>query len=147
MMMFDVPGDTLATLAEANCYHACRSTGAAWAPLTDERKQQLLREAFDYLRGQYGPVWTAGVPFGVLADGVTVATGARDACALLALRALSGPLDPELKAQKTEVSVGPITTKYADAPNGGRRTFPDVGRLIGPYLPPIVRGSVKLVRA
>jgi hypothetical protein len=147
MMMFDVPVDTLATVAEANCYHACRSTGVAWAPLTDERKQQLLREAFDYLRGEYGQVWTAGVPFGVLADGVTVALGARDACSLLALRALAGPLDPEMQPQVIESTLGPITKKYAAAPNNGRRTFPDVGRLMGPYLSPIVRGSVPLVRA
>lgn len=145
-MSNNVPTDSLATVADANLYHACRSTGAAWAGLSSERKEQLLHEAFDYLRGEYAPAWPAAVPFGMKADGVTIETAARDACSILAMRALAGPLDPELKPQVIESTLGPITKKYAVAPNNGRRTFPDVGRLMGPYLAPIVRGCIPLIR-
>lgn len=144
-MALTVPDESLASVTEANCYHAKRGA-PAWEALDVARKEQLLRQAFDYLRGEYAPAWPVDQSFGLLADGVTVALGARDACALLALRALAGPLDPEIKAQAIEKTVGPLTTKYAEAPNGGRRGFPDVGRLMGPYLVPIVRGSVPLIR-
>jgi hypothetical protein len=146
-MPLTVPDESLATVTEANCYHACRSSGNAWTVLTTERKEQLLREAFDYLRGEYAPLWPADVAFGMKADGVTIETAARDACSLLAMRALAGPLDPELQPQVIESTVGPLTKKYAAATNNGRRSFPDVGRLLGPYLVPIIRGCAPLVRA
>lgn len=150
MALITTPGDSaesLCTVAEADAYHLARGTMTRWSPLDTERKEQLLRDAYAYLHGEFWGAWDSAVPFGTLADGVTVAKGAREACAVLALRALDGPLDPELAPQAIEETIGPITTKYATAPNSGRRMMPDIARMVAPYLPPIVRGSVPLVRA
>jgi hypothetical protein len=150
MALNTTPGDSaesLCTVAEADAYHTARGTMVRWSPLDTEHKEQLLRDAYTYLHGEFWSAWNSAVPFGTLPDGVTVARGAREACAVLALRRLDGPLDPELTPQAIEETIGPITTKYAAAPNNGRRTMPDIARMMGPYLPPIVRGSVPLVRA
>lgn len=145
-MALEVPGESLCSVADADLYHDGRGNAATWTALEKSRKEQLLRQAYDYLYGEYASAWPAGVPFGMLAD-ESIAKGARDACAVLALKAKDGPLDPEITPQVIEKETGPIKKKFAEAANGGRRTFPDVARLIGPYLPPIVRGSVPLVRA
>jgi hypothetical protein len=104
----------------------------------------------------YVSAWPAGQVFGTTSDVPDVIMrGARDACARLALYALDGPLDAEVDGQVVEQTVGPITTKYAPAVNRTptvnaqprRRTFPDVARLMTPYLTPTNPYSVPMVRA
>ena len=153
MALNTTPGDeceSLCTVNEANDYHTKRGNVAAWMPLETTRKEELLRDAYDWLLGVYRSRWPSGELFGTVA-GVpdpVIMKGARDSCALLALYRLDGPLDAEVAPQVTEQTVGPITTKYANAtPAATRRQFPDVARLMAPYLVAIDRYSVPLVRA
>lgn len=142
-----VPDESLATVAEANAYHEGRGNVAAWAPLETENKEQLLRRAYDYLFAVYGSQWAADVAFGT-AGGAIPASMVK-ASAILALKAKAGDLLPEAKAQKLRVKVGPIETEYAQseaAPDGVRR-FPEIDRLVGPFLAPAPSPySIKLGR-
>lgn len=144
-MALTVPDESLCTVAEANAYHESRGNIAAWAMET-EHKEQLLRAAYDYLVSEYGACWAPDLPFGYDAAGAIPAR-VKQASALLALRAKDGPLDPEITPQKIESEVGPIKSKFAARENGGRRKFPDVARLVGPYLAPVKAYSIPLVRA
>lgn len=140
--------DSLCTVAEADLYHDARGNSGSWTQLETPRKEECLRAAYDYLVGEFRSQWPQGVEFGYLADG-SVASGARRSCALLALIATTGELDPEITPQEIESEVGPIKSKFAAAANGGRRIFPAVVRLMTPYLviPQSNPFSVKLVRA
>lgn len=152
MALNTTPGpdcESLCTVLEADDYHTKRGNIAAWMPLETTRKEQLLRGAYDYLLGVYGPTWPSGQVFGTAADVPDVIMrGARDACARLALYALDGPLDAEVDAQVTEQTVGPITTKFSQKPTTGkRRQFPDVARLMAPYLTACNPYMTPMVRA
>lgn len=135
--------ETLCTVAEADLYHDARGNAGAWSSLDTDRKEQLLRAAYDYLRPEYIDRWPAGEPFGV-ADGA-VPRDMKFASALLALKAKVGPLDPEIKAQKIESEVGPIKSKFAELKNP-RRRFPDVDALVRRYLADTGTGSPFMVR-
>jgi hypothetical protein len=141
-----IPDESLCSVADATAYHESRGSIATWSPLDTPSKEQLLRRAFDYLQGTYGASWKAGVAFGFDDAGV-IPPRVRDACAILALRAKDGPLDPEITPQKIESEVGPIKSKFAARENGGRRIFPDIARMVGPYLEPIRAYSIPLVRS
>lgn len=134
-MALTVPTESLASIAQADAYHEARGNIEAWMPLENTRKEQLLRSSYDYLFAVYAMEWPAGVAFGTT-DGLLVPDKVRDACSILALRAKAGELMPELKQQKTEVTVGPITTKLSQLDTGGLRVFPDIERLMAPYLAP-----------
>lgn len=130
-----VPDESLATVAEANAYHESRGNVAAWSPLDTERKEQLLRNGYDYLLALYGGRWPADAPFGTLAGAVP--DGMRKAAAIMALKAKAGDLLPEVKPQKISTKVGPITSEYAQtAPADGIRRFPEIERLVAPFLAP-----------
>ena len=150
--------ESLCSVAQADTYHAARGA-AAWAALTVEAKEQALRRATDYM-AVYGPRWkgertSADQPLdwprtGVFANGYevddeTVPTPVANACALLALKALTAELAPDLGPQKQSVSVGPISTTYA---SGARQTlkFQAVDNMLAPYLGG-GSNSVLLVRA
>lgn len=126
--------ESLATVAAADTYHALRGN-AAWTLLTEPKKEQLLRNAFDFMLGAYGPRWSTAYPFGVAVVGVANAVPARitQACALLALYANSGPLAPELKPQKIRSKTDVLESEWAVTTATTRR-FPDVDRLVAPYL-------------
>jgi hypothetical protein len=66
-------------------------------------------------------------------DDETVPAPIANACALLALKALTAELAPDLGPQKQSVSVGPISTTYA---SGARQTlkFQAVDNMLAPYL-------------
>lgn len=148
MALITTPGDTcesLCSVAEADDYHTKRGNLAGWVALDTMRKEQLLRQAYARLYGDYWRNWPPGETFGTVAD--IVMKGARDACAQLALYAVDGPLDGELSPQVLEQDVGPIKSKYAEARDGGRRHFPDVARMMAPYFAPLNLYSVPMVRA
>lgn len=149
MALITTPGpdcESLCTVAEADTYHEQRGNMARWSELDTARKEQRLREAYEWLYGRYWARWPAGEVFGTAA-GVpdVIMRGARDACAKLALYALDGPLDPEPAPQVLEQEVGPIKTKYAQAEGG--RQFPDVAALMAPYLAKSSPYSIPLRRA
>lgn len=123
--------DSLCSVEDADTWHTARGNVAEWLPLEMTRKEELLRKAYDYLRGEFASQWPAGVEFGI--ENGTVARGARAACALLALIAKDGELDPEVEPQVVESTVGPITDKFAKR-TSERRIFPAVERLMSPHL-------------
>lgn len=142
MALITTPGpdcESLCTVAEANTYHENRGNAGTWGPLETVEKEQQLRKAYDYLAGLYAASWPADVPFGAVmgvVDGVPapiITRGARDACALLALYAISGPLGGEVTAGNKKIKVGPIEIEK-DTAGGAGRDFPDVARLMAPYL-------------
>jgi hypothetical protein len=149
MALNTTPGDdceSLCTVAEANDYHEKRGNVAAWVTLETTRKEELLRDAYDFLLGVYCKQWPETETFGTV--GGVIMRGARDACARLALHRLDGPLDAEIAPQVTEQTVGPITTKYAAKPvTASRRQYPDVARLMAPYLVPLNVFSIRMIRA
>lgn len=122
--------DALCTLAEANAYHAGRGN-AAWGLLGSAERETLIRRGFDYLLGEYESRWDSTVPFGT--KDAAVPARIAQANALLALYAKSGPLAPEVKPQKIKSKVGPLETEYAPMAQTVRQ-FPDVDRLVSPYL-------------
>jgi hypothetical protein len=134
-MALTVPDESLATLAEAKQYHAERGN-AAWATLATGRQEQLLRQAYDWLFDEYAARWPADVEFGTINEAGDVPPKMRQACALLALYAIDGPLNapPSTAPQVVEKTVGPLTTKYATQDAPVKRTFPDVARMVAPYL-------------
>lgn len=137
-MALDIPTESLCTVAEADAWHEGRGNIAEWETLETTRKEQLLRQAFDWLIGEYRSQWPAGVTFGTVApivdgDPPTIAPGARAACAVLALIAKYGDLDPEVTPQLIESTVGPLTDKFAKRTTD-RRFFPAVQRLMWPHL-------------
>lgn len=152
--------------AEAYCDVAyvrayCDGRGLALTGVADPRIEQLLRQAADFMavytsswqgcravRGQALDWPRAGVMFHddepVPAD--SVPKGVKDACALLAYKAISGPLVRDEKPVKTKVKVGPLEVERdKDAPQ--QTVFVDVGRMLAPYLKPFRGYSVTLERA
>lgn len=138
--------ESLCSVAHADAYHAARGA-AAWAALTPDAKEQALRRATDHM-GAYSGRWK-GVRLssaqaldwpraGVVVDGYelpweTIPAAIANACAVLALKASTAELAPDLGPQKQSVSVGPISTTYA---SGARQTlkFQAVDNMLAPYL-------------
>ena len=153
MALNTTPGpacESLCSAVEADAYHDSRGNSARWAVLDQFRKEQLLRQAYDRLYGDYASQWPDDAEFGAGDALGTIPARVRDACALLALYALEAPLDapPSTAPQVIEKTVGPLTTKYAQAATIQRRTFPDVARMVAPYLVKRAAAySAKLVRS
>lgn len=153
MAIITTPGadcESLATALEADAYHDKRGNAAAWMLLDQTRKEQLLRQAYDRLYSDYAGQWPDEYEFGAADLIGTVPARVRDACALLALYAMDGPLDapPSTEPQLIEKTTGPITKKYAAQAAPTRRTFPDVARMVAPFLAPAPNPySARLVRA
>lgn len=150
--------ESLCSVAHADAYHAARGA-AAWALLTTEAKEAALRRATDYM-GAYSGRWkgvrtnsTQALDWpraGVVANGYdvpsdTVPAPVANACAVLALKASTAELAPDLGPQKQSVTVGPISTTYA---TGARQTlkFQAVDNMLAPYLGSGA-GMVQVVRA
>lgn len=150
--------ESLCSVAHADAYHAARGA-AAWALLTTELKEGALRRATDYM-AVYGPRWKGERTYstqtldwpraGVVANRYEVGYEAipapvANACAVLALKASTSELAPDLGPQKQSVTVGPISTTYA---TGTRQSpkYQAVDNMLAPYLG-AGAGTVKLVRS
>lgn len=150
--------ESLCSVAHADAYHAARGA-AAWALLTTEAKEAALRRATDHM-GAYSGRWkgvrlssTQALDWpraGVVVDGYelpweTIPAAIANACAVLALKASTAELAPDLGPQKQSVTVGPVSTTYAQ---GARQTtkFQAVDNMLAPYLG-AGAGTVKLVRS
>ncbi len=135
------------SVADATAYHASRGN-VDWAALpNDQVREELLRKATDYMCA-YTESWK-GIRLlssqaldwprnGVWANGYwiapsTIPSAIANACALLALKAATGELSPDLDVPVAEEKVGPIMVKYAE---GARQTvrFRAVELILAPYL-------------
>jgi hypothetical protein len=94
------------SVAGADSYHALRGN-VAWAALTLDVKEQLLRKAGDYLKDVYGGVWSATV-----IAMLTVPTAMAQAAAELALIGKTTPLVPNMTRGKKKVKIGPLEVEY-----------------------------------
>lgn len=150
--------ESLCSVAAADAYHAARGS-TAWAAMSIEAKEAALRRATDYM-AVYGARWkgerasaeqTLDWPrVGVVASGYDVPSDAvptpvANACAVLALKASTAELAPDLGAQKQSVKVGPIETTYATGTRQVTR-YQSAETLLAPYLAGSA-GQVRVVRA
>lgn len=163
--------ESYASVALATAYHASRGN-AAWAAIaTDADREAYLRRATDYMTQTYRTKWAGSrvtttqaldwprnwvpmldapnsMPPGYwgasyyASDDVPLAVS--NACAELALKAIAGPLAPDLAAQATRKTVGPITVEYAQ---GSRQQvkYQDIEGMLQPFLK-AGGGSVMLER-
>jgi hypothetical protein len=154
------PADSYISLVDAATYHTARGN-AAWAALaSDTVREQLLIKATDYLTATYGAKWKGERVDGeqlldwprscVYAHGyvvpddiVPVIVG--NACAILALKASTVALMPDVGRLKSRVKVGPIETEYVNGASALTR-FTEIDRMLKPYLNG-GGGSISLVRA
>ncbi|QQP96544.1 DnaT-like ssDNA-binding protein [Lysobacter enzymogenes] len=135
------------SVADADAYFLARGN-TAWASLSEERKEQVLRDGADYMTAVYGSRWkgvrkTAEQALdwprtGVVVNGFAVADNivpepVRRANAELAVRASAGPLLVDLGAQVKQETVGPITVVYQDGARQSTR-YAAVDGLLGAYL-------------
>jgi hypothetical protein len=139
--------ESYCSVAFATEYHAARGNGA-WAALTNEAMEQMLRRATEAMLALYRERWK-----GVRATStqaldwprldVVVDTYARaadevpvevqKACAILALKAISGDLDPDPTAAVKRKRVGPIDVEYYE-PAQAMRLHRAVTDLLRPFL-------------
>ncbi|MEM6902247.1 MAG: DnaT-like ssDNA-binding protein [Pseudomonadota bacterium] len=130
----------------------------AWTDQADAAKERALRLATDYMVQTYRGRWIGNraqsdqsldwprhqvIADGYHVDSDVVPADVQRACALLAVRALTGDLVPDLTRRTSKEAVGPIEVEY----DGDERSNPyrQVERLLSPYL----RGgpnSVPLIR-
>jgi hypothetical protein len=157
-----VGADSYISVATADAYHAARGN-AAWAALTTTRKEELLRQATDYLEATYAGLWVGQpvaafqdlqwprinyLPGVLLVDPLVVPTGVAKATAQLALEASTKPLideSEESQQQVTSEKVGPISVTYSEARRAKNvHTFADL--YLSPYLRSSASGQTLLVR-
>lgn len=143
--------DSYVSVAYADTYHA-HYGNAAWYLLAGEEKEQLLRRATRHMSEVYRGRWRGsrlsnsqalcwprqnvvvddmGIPFVV--DYHTIPSDVKAACCLLALRASSAELNPDLEPQAISESIGRLSVTYAQGANQQVR-FKQVDDLLKPYL-------------
>lgn len=132
----------------ATDYHTKRGN-VAWLHLpTVLDKERALRRATDFMVGEYRAAWKGcrvkatqrldWPRYDVEVDGFCLPSDevplpVKEACAELALRAITASLAPDEGPQKSEVKVGPILVKYEEGARAARK-FTAVDSLLGPYL-------------
>lgn len=156
--------ESLCTLAAATAYHARRGN-SAWATLaSDDVRESMLVKATDYMEAVYRERWagmrkTVGqalswpryyvpvrdVPIAQYYPDNTVPTMVVNACAELALRAITGQLAPDVKRLAKRVKVDVIETEYVDGATPYTR-FRAIDLMLQPFLSGVA-GQVSLVRA
>ena len=151
-----VDSESYASVADADTYHAKRGN-AAWADFDTDVKEAHLRNATDYMSQVYGQRWSGtrvtatqaldwpryqaprkDVPGGygslpAYYDYQSIPVELKNACILLAFKAASGELAPDLDRPTTSETVGPVSVTYAA---GAREAvkFRAVDNLLAPLL-------------
>jgi hypothetical protein len=136
------------SLTAAAAYHSARGN-AAWAALaSDTVREQLLRKATDYMIEVYRQAWQGrrvtatqaldwpryGVYLdGFLSDDDFVPVEVQNACAVLALKAQSGPLVQDTTQTRVRVKVGPIETEF-DPYSPQTKRYTSIDRMLAPFL-------------
>lgn len=132
-----LPGaDSYISAADATAYHASMAN-TAWASLTDAQREPLLRRATAYMEQAYRTQWAGTrvnatqalswprydvplpdvIALGGLRQTVpsdVVPREVRQACAELALRAISRDLAPDIGQAKARTKIGPMEVEYAE---------------------------------
>lgn len=140
--------ESYCSVTEANTYHAALGN-QAWASLaSDTLREQNLRKATNFMRQLYRMAWQ-GKPtkstqaldwprYDVEVNDYWLASNivpvdVKNACAELALKAISGPLVVDLTQGVKSKKVGPIETVY-DEKSSRHTQYLAVDRLLAPYL-------------
>lgn len=149
MTLISVPGvgaQSYCSVSAADAYHSDRGN-TEWAGLATEKKEQCLRRATDYM-ARYTYQWSGsqllyaqpldwprwGVyAFGFVVDHTTAPEGVKNACALLALKANTEDLSPDLETPVTSETVGSISVTYAAGARQIKR-YPAIEAMLAPYL-------------
>lgn len=152
--------ESLCSVEFANTYFTNRAN-TTWDAMDDtDDKEPALRKATDYMTACYRDRWE-GVRYsedqaldwpraGVVRDSWVVGydevpVEVQKACAELALKSVSGDLNPDLKQGKLSVTVGPIKTVYdKNSPQWKRYRFIDA--MLAPFLNAGGGCSVRLER-
>jgi hypothetical protein len=156
-------------VADATTYHANRGNTAWSALASDTVREQLLRQAADFMVQEYRARW-AGSRIGItqrldwprydvpIKDAPTgygtfaavypydeVPEAVRNACAELALKAASGPLRADVTPPVVREKVGPLEVEYAE---GARQTtvYLTVDNMLEPFFKD-GGGTIPVVRA
>lgn len=153
--------ESYASLAEADAYHEAMGS-ASWPAATAPEREIALRKATAYVEAGYtwrgvrttsrqALSWPRG---DVCVDGVAVPSDQvpvrlKRAVFELALKALTSDLMPDVAPEVvTAESVGPVSTSYGAARNGGLTRFSLVDAMLRDLvLSGGAGGSVRVVRA
>ena len=147
------------SVVNADTYHAARGN-TLWATIQTAEKEQGLRRATDYMQFTYSGRWKGAQAtstqaldwprVGVVVNrwsvpNMTIPVDIANACAELGFRAAFGDLSPDVGAQVTSETVGPISVSYAV---GARQStaFKAVDNLLSKYLTG-GQGSIPMVRS
>lgn len=152
--------DSYISLSDATARHLSLGSAAWAAAASDTVREQALRRATVYMEQAYRSRWSgqrvnstqalSWPRYGVVVDCWTVDSDSvpaeiANACADLALKALSDDLNADLTRGVVRKKVGPIETEY-DRLSPQSKRFPAIDMALSPYL----KGSaanVGLVRA
>ncbi len=151
--------DTFISSADAGTYHTAMNN-TAWAG-SDTVKDAALRKATAYMEQVYRLSWKGLRYTSTQAlswprtdvfiddkqeyvDTDEIPTEVKNACAELALKALSGELYPDLKQNATEKTVGPLTTRY-DPYSPQSKRYVSIDAMLAPLLKGTA-GVAKVVR-
>lgn len=161
--------ESYCSVVEASAFHTARGN-ADWAAVaSDTVREELLRKATDYMKQLYRLAWAGArktstqaldwprvwvpipdlstryygsyYPAGYFSDSA-VPQDVKDACAMLALKAISGDLLQDTDRLTKSESVGSISVTYAD---DGARKYPvyqAIDSLLAPWLENNGQGSV-----
>lgn len=151
--------ESYVSVSDANAYHTARGN-AAWTG-SESVKEAALRRATDYMLQSYAQRWqgdrvseTQALDWprsGVYAHGYliasdTVPAAVANACAELALRALSESLLPDAGRVTASEKVGPIAVAYL--PHGrSTKAWSAVDAMLEPYLGGLSGVNRRVVRA
>lgn len=153
--------ESYASVAQADAYHAAMGA-ASWAAATEGEREIALRKATAYVEAGYA--WRgervsstqalAWPRVGACRDGIELPSDEipvqlRRAVFELALKSLTSELMPDVAPEVvTAESVGPISTSYGAARNGGLTRFSLVDAMLrGLVLSGGASGSVRVARA
>ncbi|MES2262100.1 MAG: DnaT-like ssDNA-binding protein [Pseudomonadota bacterium] len=158
--------ESYASVSEANAYHRAGGNEAKWIDLDVDVKEIHLRNATKFMRRVYRARWAGGrvraeqaldwPRYGVRVDdfavlSTIVPTDVKDACIELALRAIDGPLLPDMETGSNQIKrdkVGPLETEYFQVDVDARARFTEIDALLAPYFGSAGgSNSIKLVRA
>lgn len=162
--------ESYSSVADATTYLTARGMEATWNALaSDGAREQCLRKATDYMQQVYGSQWKGykasdeqaldwprtlveieDSPGSLYPGGHQyyendeIPARVKNACILLALKAASADLLPDLERAKDKVQVGSIAVEYSQTSPQTKR-YSAIAHLLKPLLK-AVGGSVSLVR-
>jgi hypothetical protein len=137
------------SVSDASTYFTARAV-TAWAALaTDAIREAALRKATEYMIAQYRDRWQGYRMYplvqalcwprydvvieGVSLDDDVIPEIIKRACCELALRASAADLAPDLKQNKTSITVGPIRTDY-DKSSPQAKRYRAIDAMLAPYM-------------